>query len=135
MMNAMGDRTQRNEFNHAGHVLVFEREMVEITSSAPRRDKAWRHVDSNGHEHRLIDGEWPTLRWVKGETYFCESCNDEHTEGHWECAVCGEHVEPGMRSAPSYREFMPGLSSWQLDGETIDPDEADRLLVAWGMKP
>lgn len=45
-----------------GHVLEAEVDMVEVTTMGPeyRPDPAWLYVDSEGHEHRWVDGAVPT---------------------------------------------------------------------------
>lgn len=104
--------------------LRIERAMVDVTSSAPRVDRAWTHTDEQGHEHRWNDG-WPTLRWVVDEP-----ADDEFpAEGHWECAACGENVNPGMRPAPPFRELIPaGPIDYYLNDEPITEDEARALV-------
>lgn len=106
--------------------LRVERATMTVAANAPTPDRSWRHVDANGHEHRWNDG-WPTLRWVVDDTYYCESCNDTHAEGHWECALCGEHVTPGMRTDP-FPRVVPVSTDYYLNDERITEAEARALL-------
>ena len=114
-------------------VLRIEREVVEVTSNAPRRDPDWVFTDAHGHEHRWNGHDLPSLRWVADETYWCFDCNDEHDDdGHYECRECGEEITPGMRPAPGHREFLPGLTTITLDGEPISEEQAREFLATHG---
>jgi hypothetical protein len=108
--------------------LVISTEQVEITSMLPRPDHLWRHTDRQGHEHYWTDDGYPTLRRVDDETYWCGDCDDEHTDSHWECAQCGERVEPGMSGPSGFREFIPGPTSYTLNGEPISKERAEQII-------
>lgn len=62
----------------------------------------WKYVDQQGHGHFVVDtkdrdGRLPTLTWVSEPcTYGHDDCD---AEGHYECATCGEEVQPGTRDA------------------------------------
>jgi len=118
-----------SRFTFGGRTLRIEVEEVEVTSNAPRTDEAWTYTDQRGHEHYWRDG-YPTLRYVVDETYWCGDCRDEHTEGHYECLECGEHITPGMRPPSMVREFMPGLKSFYLDDQPVSVEEAQRFMDA-----
>lgn len=113
-------------------------EMVDVTSIS-RPDEHWQHTDSAGHVHRwLFDGKpggpysprakttIPTLRYVVDEVYWCADCNDEHERGHHECVTCGEHVNPGT-CADDFRQFVPGLICYWIDGRSVPKDEFYRV--------
>ena len=94
----------------------------------PRPDPAWVHVDSHGHEHRMVDGTYPTLRRVVTASGWCADCRDEHEASHWACAACGEPVEPGMVGPGLVREFVPGRVRYWLDD--VEIGEAEALAIA-----
>ena len=118
-----------SEIHTPSGTLRVEREVIEVTSNAPRTDEAWTYTDERGHEHYWRDG-YPTLQWVTEDTYWCSDCDDEHDDGgHWECRECGETVEPGMRPPSMYREFMPGPTSYFLNDEPVTAAQA-RAFIA-----
>lgn len=108
--------------------LRKETEVIAFTSNAPSRDPDWTYTDKRGHEHHYEGGLYPTLRWVVDETYWCDDCQEDHEDGHYECPECGEHIEPGMRDPSGKRELVSGLTSWYLDDEPISEEEAKRLI-------
>lgn len=113
--------------------LQFECEPIEITSNLPEPDKGWRFTDTNGHEHYWRDG-YVTLVLVDDERYWCEDCGEDHVESHWECPLCGEHIEPRTVVYP-YRRWMPGLRSWTLNGEPISEERAQQIIEARRARP
>ena len=114
-------------------------EPIEVTS-LHRTDTAWCYVDKAGHEHRYYDGDepagsyspmkqyhLPTLRWVvDGMAAYPDG--EEYEEGHYECRECGEHARPGT-TADSYRQYIPGLAQYEIDGELVSKDEFERRLA------
>ena len=104
-------------------VLRMERDVIDVTSFSPRPDTNWVHVDSRGHEHRMHDGTYPSLRRVVTASYWCPDCGS-----HWACAVCGEPVEPGMVGPGLVREFVPGRVRYWLDD--VEIGEAEALAIA-----
>lgn len=112
------------EYRWQGRTLRVETDMVEITSGLPRPDQSWTYTDRQGHEHFWRDG-WPTLRWVEDEP-----TADDDGDGHWECAACGEQIEPGIAPAGAVREFVPGLTSACIDGEPVSEAEAQAFIAA-----
>lgn len=112
--------------------LEIETEMIDVTSSLPYPDEQWTYTDQQGHAHRYsrqaAGDYYPTLAWVVDETYWCDDCQDEHTDGHYECAICGEHIEPGLRGPDYARKYMPGRTSYYLNGESITKEQADEIL-------
>lgn len=105
--------------------LSYRSEPIEVTSFGPRRDPSWRHDDANGHLH-VYDGNGgtPTLRWVvdePGGTYVDDDgyVDEYPDEGHHECILCGDPVEPGMRGPSVFREFIPGPTYCTIESDAI----------------
>lgn len=115
--------TVRGDFG----VLITEIEQIEVTSMSPRPDHSWRYTDRHGHKHYWRDG-YPTLARVLDETYWCSDCGDEHTKSHWECPLCGKHIEPGMIGPSMFRELMPGRTFYWLNGEPISAEQAQEII-------
>jgi len=117
-----------------GRVLERAVDMVDVTSGLPRADKDWAYTDRQGHPHRWVEGgsHYPSLIWVVDQTYWCEDCEEEHTDGHEECRYCGEHVTPGTVGPPGHREYIPGMTSYYLDGEPVTPEQYQALLAELG---
>lgn len=93
--------------------LELRTELIDVTSNQPTPDPAWVYVDGAGHEHRYACGAWPSLVWLIDQISWCGWCGEDHDIGHWECAACGEGIEPGMR-APGTPQFIPGRVSAEL---------------------
>ncbi len=106
-------------------------DQIDVTSALPQPDKAWAYTDRAGHAHRYAGG-YPTLTWVVDETYWCEDCSDEHTEGHRECPLCGERIEPGLREWDGTKQYIPGRTSYYLGDREISEQEYLRLTSARG---
>lgn len=85
--------------------LMYDMQADTERTAGPTRDPRWVGRDSAGHEHRADGGAYPTLAWVVDRTEPCDgACGDPDHEwiiGHFECKLCGEHVEPGMLPAGS----------------------------------
>jgi len=113
--------------------LRTETERIEVTSALPTADERWTFTDKAGHEHRYsrrgAGDYYPTLTWVVDETHWCEDCGDEHTEGHYECPLCGERIQPGLKGPSSFREFVPGRTTYYLDDEEISEARYRELLA------
>lgn len=108
--------------------LTVDTAMIDVTSNLPRPDKSWRYTDQQGHEHYWRDG-WPTLTRVVDETYWCGECNDEHHDTHLECRVCHETIEPGTTGPSGFREFIPGRTTYLLNGEPISKERAEEIMA------
>lgn len=102
-----------------------------VRADGPESDPDWRVVDSNGHGHfysaTTRANRYPTLTWI------AEPCSMGHgddcdSEGHYECAVCGETVVPGTR--PARDAWVPGHLSYHL---TV-PDGRGSREYALGQK-
>lgn len=127
----MSDFTKTDTMIYDNFVLRVETMIIDVTSNAPRRDPDWRYIDKEGHLHALVAKEWPTLTWVVDRTYWCDSCNDEHQEGHYECNICGETIEPGMRPSPGHAEHIEGRREYFLNDEPISEEDAKELMTKW----
>jgi hypothetical protein len=115
-----------------GRVLSATCEQIEVTSNLPRPDKHWTFTDAQGHEHFWSEG-WPSLRWVVDQEDYViieDGYPEEYPgSGHYECILCGEEISPGMTGPSPFREFIPGMVSYYLDGEPIT-EEQYREIVA-----
>lgn len=126
----------------AGWTLSAEVDYIDVTSSYPSWRESWRMTDSNGHEHRYAPG-FPTLYEVVDASHWCDgtegfALHDPHEhedESHYECAQCGEVIEPDTES-PIFAKSIPGAVSHTLEGfrsdgwrvtMRLDPDEAERI--------
>lgn len=115
-----------------GDVLRVEQEQINVSSALPRPDPDWRYVDQQGHEHYRDNSHpasYPTLVAVVDETYWCEDCGDEHTRSHWECATCGEIIEPGVLDPSTFVEYRPGLRRYFLNDEEISEERASEIVA------
>lgn len=45
------------------------------------------------------------------------------TETWYECAICGDRIEPGKKPGP-FHEWKPGLTQWHLEVQTTQPATA-----------
>jgi hypothetical protein len=111
--------------------LRAETERIDVTSALPYADEKWTYTDRHGHQHRYDHG-YPTLVWIVDETYWCDDCRDEHEEGHYQCPLCGEHIEPGMAGPDLYRRYIPGMTTYYLNDEEISEAEYQRLAALQG---
>ena len=109
-------------------VLEIEVEMIDVTSGLPQPSKTWRYTDHQGHEHYWQDG-YPTLRWVVDETYYDEDLGEDVSEGHSECAVCGETIVPGSY-VDTFRKVIPGRRSAKLNGELISEEQYNEIVAS-----
>lgn len=80
----------------SGVTVDYEQDYEQAEAWMP--DKAWSHIDANGHGHFHYreDDRYPTLEWVP------EPCTMGHgddctSEGAYRCRQCGERVEPGRK--------------------------------------
>lgn len=90
-------------------------ESIEVTSSGPRPDPTWSHVDAAGHLHRWKGHDLPTLESLPdGEPYWCETCQEVHQDTVLGCSQCGEAITPAMLGPSEQREFIPGRVSGRL---------------------
>jgi len=111
-----------------GDVLRAENEPIEVTSALPSPDENWRYTDKAGHLHKMVRFDYPTLKWVTDETWWCEDCEDEHDEGHWACRQCDEEIQPGTKPPSIYREYTPGSTYYYLNDQEISEARYRELL-------
>ena len=93
-----------------------ETESIDITSiSDMKPDPKWEFTDAAGHYHAYTDkGETPTLEQV-GEDYWCQDCNDHHTDYTTQCTLCGEEVNPRrIETGGTFKKSMPGRTTWTM---------------------
>ena len=107
----------------SGRIFEKTTELITIHSNAPRRDPGWKHTDAEGHEHRWVEGGIENGEWHITETWWCEECRDEHREGEWVCAICGEKLEPGMRGPDPAGTTVRGLTEYTIDGERVSEEQ------------
>lgn len=127
---------------HAGQdVFEMTCDLIDATSLS-RPDTAWCFIDAAGHEHRWHVGDLPatsynpsgtyhvpSLVWVKdGEEWF-EYDDEPHDVGHYECRLCGEHIEPRYR-ADDTRQQIAGLRHYSINGESVSEEEFRRRWEA-----
>lgn len=124
-------------------------EPIDVTSEHETFDPKWRAADSNGHEHYYeYEHGYPTLRYVVDASHWCDGTegyqrhepHEQIDEAHYECLICGEHVEPG--TLPPYTpQWIPGTISATAtatldDGRNVtvvlSRDEVDRARFAIG---
>jgi hypothetical protein len=122
------------KISHDGHELEVTTEAIEITSiSNDEPDPDWTETDSQGHRHYRstteTGGPYPTLQW-KPDMVHCSDCHEEEDHGHLVCIQCGERVQPGMRPLPPGRNFIPGMTSYLIDGQPVSKQAAEDFLAA-----
>jgi hypothetical protein len=112
-----------------GWTLSIETAQIEVPSFSARPNPKWKYIDAAGHDHQadsvLKSISYPTLHWVEDEVYWCPDCCDEHTNGHYECPLCKEHIVPGM-AASVYSDYVPGETTIRLVG----PNRKEMMLTA-----
>jgi hypothetical protein len=112
-------------------VLEVEREVIPVHYLSDI-DAGWRFTDAAGHEHHCeyeAPDHYPTLVRVTDETYWCDTCGDEHELDHLECRQCGERIRPGTTGPGT--KFIQGLITYTLDGEPITEERARELIAEW----
>lgn len=122
-------------YSHDGRTLEIITERVEVSSYSPEPDPRWTFTDAAGHAHAPsrsgVNGPliYPTMELATGAIVWCEDCQDDHgTECWWECRICGEKILPGIRT-PVGRRFVPGLTSYEIDGMPCTPEQAREFVT------
>lgn len=103
------------------------------TMGGPAPDPEWAYTDNEGHEHRAYPEStdkptWPTLKRVVDETYWCETCRDEHEDTHYECAICGETIEPGIIHKGPEEKMIAGPPSFKINGMPVSRETWDKAV-------
>lgn len=93
--------------------VTVTREQIPIYSNSPQPDKNWRHVDQQEHEH-VYGLNYPTLVYVEDEPWWCEEHSEFHEAGHYECPLCGEHIEPGLTGSSPFPTYINGPKDVRL---------------------
>ena len=121
------------QFTTGSDVFEVETEPVDVTSLS-RPDVGWTFIDAHGHQHQwCVDGlpamsyqpskryDVPTAIWVVDYVaYFPDG--EPYNVGHHECRICGDRVEPRL-TADTHRQFIPGLRTYRINGETVSEEE------------
>jgi hypothetical protein len=102
--------------------MTVDIDQVDVTSPFPSPHHHWRFTDAEGHEHRWDHG-YPTLTRVVDAEHWCDgnegiARHDPHMatdEAHYECAICGEVIEPEM-DPPYTPKTIPGHITYTLTG-------------------
>jgi len=121
-------------YSFNGHELEIVAESVEITSiNSSEPDPDWTETDAAGHRHyhskTETGGPYPTLMW-KPDMVHCQDCHEEEDHGYLVCGECGERVQPGFRPLSPARTFIPGLTSYTIDGEPVSKQAAEDFMAA-----
>ena len=106
----------RYVFAHVVEVR-FRTDVEEIRTlyGVKKPDTGWKEADVHGHVHAWIDGELPSLTWVKTGTEWVGDSYDgcEVDIGQYQCNICGSVVEP--KQVTSYEpEYVKGPPSYSL---------------------
>ncbi len=119
----------RQTFDLNGHTLEIETDRLEVTSMLPQRDPSWRTTDDAGHEHYAVSTlagvHYPTLYAQHGEPD-----EDGDCDSWWVCCRCEQKIVPGTVVDHS-RRFIPGMTTYTLDGEHIPPAQAQAFIESW----
>lgn len=122
------------ELHYQGRVLEVQNERIEVTTGLPQPDPRWNYTDNALHRHQAEreteDGpvRYPTLVRRESEPYWCDHCNDEHTDSWFECPLCGEKITPGtyIDTSPQY---VKGPTAYLIDGLPVPAAEGEALLA------
>ncbi len=119
--------------DYQGRRLEIETEHIEVSTALPQPDPRWTYTDHAGHRHAYgargpVTQMYPTLALRESEPYWCNDCDDEHTDRWYECPLCGEKIEPGtfVDTSPQY---ISGYTSYLIDGEPVTEAEGKALLA------
>jgi dsDNA-binding SOS-regulon protein len=99
-------------------------------------DESWKVLDSNGHLHAWLGKELPTLKKVidQGAVELYDDYVPE--ESHYECVLCGEHIEPALKRMGNYRTpvYVDGPITYLLTADDkaafISKEQADAFVEA-----
>lgn len=109
-----------------GDSFSLDQQMIDATSAMGgwKPDETWRFTDTNGHTHYWKDG-YPTLTRHEEPDYTAHDPDgypEEYLGDSWyECAVCGEVIEPTMIHIPPdvYKRYIPGLITATLISDGV----------------
>lgn len=105
--------------------ITFEKyvDVIDVTSDLPKKDPKWNEPCPNGHPC-----DWGNIEWWVDEVYCCGRCEEDHEDGHWVCHECLVEVEPKMKGPSGYKETIPGMSHYRINGREVSPEEFARVL-------
>lgn len=119
--------------------LTETQQMIDVSTGLPQADRAWEHVDENGHYHAYTHDEvvdhYPTLV-SRGEHVECDGscggvCGGEgYVITRWFCRICDVEVQPGSVPGP-HMATVPGMKDWRVTVYAALPElwNTDRLSV------
>jgi hypothetical protein len=122
---------------HEGHTLEIQREVIDVTPMA-EPDPAWTYTDRAGHTHGYTDGapdgpyttlEYRTVHDHADDGECDADGNQEFCYPVLVCKRCAQPVRPGTR-APLFRQNMPGMTTYLIDGEPVSKQAADDFMAA-----
>lgn len=122
------------ELHYQDRVLEIETERIEVSTGLPQPDPRWSHTDNALHSHRAeretedSPVRYPTLVRRESKPYWCDHCNDEHTDSWFECPLCGEKITPGTYIDPS-PQYIKGPTTYLIDGRPVPKAEGEALLA------
>lgn len=92
-------------------------------------DPNWVYTDKAGHEHRPVDGKYPSLQ-TQTEFVPCDDpeCCDGYDAEYTECVQCGERISIGTRPATFYQT---GYASYLIDGVPVTQGEYEQSLKGY----
>jgi hypothetical protein len=92
-------------------------------------DRAWVSVDAMGHVHHYNqDDIVPTLTRVV-DSEGCDEAGESYSLSHYECAQCGERIEPGVK-ATTNTQWIRGFAKTTIDITTRDPVAIAEMIEA-----
>lgn len=111
----------KTAFHRSPYELTRERELLAPPEweTVVDRDANWR--DKCGQEHHWV-GESIAAAVLNIETYWCDSCEDEHEDREWQCAACGGVLSPPTvqrMSKPIYGPWRTTIARHNPDGSTF----------------
>ncbi len=125
------------KMGHEGHTLEIQREVIDVTPMA-EPDPGWTFTDRAGHTHGYTDGApdgpYTTLEYRTVHDHAddgeCDADGDqEFCYPVLVCKRCAQPVRPGTR-APLFRQNMPGMTTYLIDGEPVSKQAAEDFMAA-----
>lgn len=107
----------------SGRLFEKSTDLITVFSNAPRRDLGWRYTDQSGHSHKWVGSGVESAEWRVTETWWCDDCRDEHSEGEWVCVACGEKLDPGMLGPDPAGTTLRGRTEYTVDGERVSEEQ------------
>jgi hypothetical protein len=131
------DQIERQHIFAPGVEVRFHQESMVVDEMLGTRkpDKAWKHIDSQGHAHAWFDDELPTVEEVViGKEWYGEGADAYEVDvTEYRCRVCAEVVKPKyvVTHEPSYIKGPPEYtlvlranmydSEWRIPEEDVGP--------------